>query len=162
MEMCAEGVLGISENLGCTAVNPTFTVIIEGREAKEIDNNFLLANVAIVKHKSSRYIATFPRLNRKLEIQTRDDLKTQLLKYFFNYNNTYSHSSYPISYIYRAGKNGWTFKSVLADLQLLLFLCDYMDISSDMGVICDAILSDEIPIQEGYQLIIRSVAGIDM
>ena len=80
MEMVAEGVISPAENLGCTAVNQTYTVIIEGKETKEIDNNFLLANVAIVKHKSSTFIATFPRMNREMEVQTRDDLKFQLNK----------------------------------------------------------------------------------
>jgi hypothetical protein len=78
--MTAESVLGVSPNPGCTTVNETFTVIVEGRETKEIDNNFFLANVAIVTHKSSMFLSTFPRVNRDMHIQTRDDLKAQLQK----------------------------------------------------------------------------------
>ena len=36
MEMVAEGVLAPSANLGHCAVNPTFTAIVEGKEAKEV------------------------------------------------------------------------------------------------------------------------------
>lgn len=36
MEMVAEGVLSPSKNLGCCAVSPTFTAIVEGKEAKEV------------------------------------------------------------------------------------------------------------------------------
>jgi nuclear protein localization protein 4 homolog len=134
-------VITVGPNLGSVMVNETFTAIVEGKETKEIDNNFFLNNVAIVNHKSDKYISEFPKLNREMEVQTRNDLKSQLEK---------------------VGKTGWTFKSILTDFQLLLFLCDFMDISSDMVVICNAINNEDVPLEEGYQLIIRSVAGIDM
>jgi hypothetical protein len=36
MEMVAEGVLGVSPNLGHSAVNSTFTVFVEGKPVKEV------------------------------------------------------------------------------------------------------------------------------
>lgn len=78
MEMVAEGVLAVSPNLGSTLVNPTFTAIAEGREVKEIENNLFLSNVPIFKHPSDKFRSTFPRANREMEIQTREDLKKQL------------------------------------------------------------------------------------
>ena len=142
MEMVAEGVITPSENLGNVKVHDTFTAIVEGKESKEIDNNFFLNNVPIVGRNFDRFSSNFPRLNREpLELQTREKLKEQLMK---------------------VGKCGWTFKEALADFHLLLFLCDFMDISTDMVVICKAIHNEEVALEEGYQLIIRSVAGIDM
>ena len=142
MEMVAEGVIAASENMGNVTVHDTFTAIVEGKESKEVDNNFFLNNVPIVGYEFERFSSNFSRMNRApLEVQTREELKEQLLK---------------------VGKSGWTFKQVLADFHLLLFLCNFMDISTDMAVICNAINNDEVELEEGYQLIIRSVAGIDM
>jgi len=42
MEMVAEGVLAPSANLGHCAVNPTFTAIVEGKEANEVKNGAYL------------------------------------------------------------------------------------------------------------------------
>lgn len=142
MEMVAEGVISAGENLGCVNVNETFTAIVEGKETREVDNNFFLMNVPIVGQKSDVYVSNFPKMNREpMEMQTREDLKTELMK---------------------VGKSGWTFKQVLSDFQLLIFLCEFMDISSDMVVICNAIVGEDEIIEEGYQLMIRSFAGIDM
>jgi hypothetical protein len=64
------------------------------------------------------------------------------------------------------GKQGWTFKSILSDFQLLLFLCDTLDVNTDLSVICSALVSPAedgaATLDEGYQLLIRSIAGIDM
>ena len=36
MEMVAEGVLQVSANLGCCNIHPTFTAVVEGKNAKEV------------------------------------------------------------------------------------------------------------------------------
>lgn len=36
MEMVAEGVLQVSQNMGCCSVNSTFTAVVEGRNVKEV------------------------------------------------------------------------------------------------------------------------------
>lgn len=38
MEMVAEGVIAPTRNLGHCSVNPTFTAIVEGKPAKEVDS----------------------------------------------------------------------------------------------------------------------------
>lgn len=80
MEMVAEGVISPSKHLGHCLVNPTFTAIVEGRESKEVDNNFFLSTTPIEQFESTLLVSTFPRANRIDVLQTRDDIKTQLSK----------------------------------------------------------------------------------
>jgi nuclear protein localization family protein 4 len=51
-------------------------------------------------------------------------------------------------------------KDVLGDLQLLLFLCDYMDVQTDIPRICAAVNDPDVPLDGGYELLIRSLAGL--
>jgi hypothetical protein len=81
MEMVAEGVIAPSLNLGHVSVNPTFTAIVTGKEAKEIDTSFFLSSIPIEQFESDFLVSTFPRANRIDTIQTRDDIKRQLSKY---------------------------------------------------------------------------------
>lgn len=62
----------------------------------------------------------------------------------------------------RAGKEGWSLQDLLADFHLLLFLCDFLDLQYDIPQLCRSIMQRDLPLDDGYQLIIRSVAGIDM
>jgi nuclear protein localization family protein 4 len=140
MEMVAEGVLGVSENLGSCVVNPTFTVEVEGRASKEVDNAFFLVSVPIKQFDTEFLVSKFPRANRIDSYQTRDDLQTQLLL---------------------VGKEGWTMVQLLSDFQLLLFLTDYLDPKDDIPKICKSICDREIPLDEGYCLLLRSIAGIE-
>ena len=62
----------------------------------------------------------------------------------------------------RLGKSGWRFIDLISDFQFLLYLCDLLDVNHDIPAICNTILNKgEIPLDEGYQLIIRSLAGLD-
>ncbi len=65
MEMTAEGALYIGENPGHCYINEQFTAIVEGRHAKEVDNNFFLVAVPIEQHASTRFLSMFPRKNRE-------------------------------------------------------------------------------------------------
>jgi hypothetical protein len=65
MEMVAEGALELSPHLGSLRVNPTFTVIQEGRETKEVDTAFFLCNVPIEQHDSERLVSFFPKVRRE-------------------------------------------------------------------------------------------------
>ena len=65
-------------------------------------------------------------------------------------------------FIFRAGKEGWSLQDLLADFHLLLFLCDFLDLQYDIPQLCRSIMQRDLPLDDGYQLIIRSVAGIDM
>jgi nuclear protein localization family protein 4 len=61
----------------------------------------------------------------------------------------------------RVGKKGWTFSDQLADFQLLLYLCDFLSASDDLPLLCRAVVDREVPLDDGYQLLIRSIAGMD-
>lgn len=62
----------------------------------------------------------------------------------------------------RAGKEGWSLQDLLADFHLLLFLCDFLDLNYDIPQLCRSVMQRDLPLDDGYQLIIRSVAGMDM
>jgi nuclear protein localization protein 4 homolog len=138
--MVAEGVLEASPNLGMCAVNDTFTAYIEGKPTKEIDTDFFICRVPVKSFESEILVSEFPRCNRIGNIQTRDDLKRQLNK---------------------AGKKGWPFISQLADFHLLLYLCQFLDINHDIPSICKSVIDKSVPLDEGYTLLIRSLAGMD-
>lgn len=63
--------------------------------------------------------------------------------------------------MHRAGKEGWQFVDLLADFHLLLFLCDFLDINEDIPRICKAVTDRETPLDEGYKLLLRSIAGME-
>jgi len=144
MEMVAEGVLGVSKNLGCCSVHPTFTVIVEHKSVKEVDNNFFLVLVPIVQHaqeiQQAKFLCAFPKLNRLGIKGCNTDLQRQIVK---------------------AGTQGWTYQSLIADFQLLLFLCDYLSLEDDIPKIVNSVLNPEIPLEDGHLLYIRSIAGLD-
>lgn len=140
MDMVAEGVLDCSANLGSCRVNRTFTAIVEGKEVPEVDTSFFLTVVPIEQFESKSFVSFFPKANREGLVQTRDDLKKQLSK---------------------VGKKGWTLVEVLADFHLLLFLCDFLDLTHDLPALCRAVTDRDLPLDEGYQLLLRSLAGLD-
>jgi nuclear protein localization family protein 4 len=139
LEMVAEGAIDVSTDLGRSQVNDTFTAYVEQKPTKVVDNNWFITRVGIGAYES-KLISTFPKANRE-EIATQESLKAQ---------------------ISRAGKQGWSMKDLLGDFHLLLFLCDYMDMNNDIPRICKAVTDPDTPLDEGYQLIIRSLAGLMM
>lgn len=78
--MMAESVLDVSPNIGMCKVNPTFSVMVEGKNTNEVDNNFFLVTTPIENFKSQFLVNMFPSANRIDQMQTRDDLKRQLTK----------------------------------------------------------------------------------
>ncbi len=142
MEMVAEGALDVGENPGFCYVNETFTAIQEGKESPTIDNNFFLTVVPITQHMSEMFVSDFPKANRDHDgrQQTHDEMKKQLSK---------------------SGSAGWTFVDLLADFNLLIYLCKFLDFETDISKICKSIVDRDVPLDEGYKLIIASMAGID-
>ncbi len=140
MEMAAEGVLEVSPNLGMCAINNTFTAYVEHKPVKEVDTDFFIVRVPIKSFESELLVAQFPRANRLGMLQTREDIKKQL--------DT-------------AGSKGWTFIQKLSDFQLLLYLCQFLDVNHDIPAICRSVVDKSIPLDEGYTLLIRSLAGMD-
>eukprot|EP00975_Prorocentrum_lima_P043336 9096885-Prorocentrum_lima.AAC.1 len=142
MEMVAEGALEIGENPGECAVNETFTALVEAKEAKAVDNNFFLINVAITQTDESDLVYSFPVANRDdLGIlQTQQDLRRQ---------------------IESAGKQGWSLIDRLADFQLLLYLTSALDVDTDIPRLCESIKDRSVPLDDGFKILLNCLAGLE-
>jgi len=142
MAMVAEEALEISTNPGVCAINETFTAIQEGKESKTIDNNFFLTVVPIVQHTSEVFVSQFPRVNRDLDdrVASKDEMKRQLSK---------------------SGTSGWTFIDLLSDFNLLIYMTQFLDINADYPKICQSVTDRDVPLDDGYKIIIASMAGLD-
>jgi len=142
MEMVAEEALEVGSDPGFCVVNDTFTALQEGKESRTVENNFFLTVVPIVQHASESFVSQFPRCNRDMDdrSQSRDEMRKQLSK---------------------AGGSGWTFLDLLADFHLLIYLCQFMDVNADMPRICDSVVNRDVPLDDGFKLIIASIAGMD-
>ena len=140
--MVAEEALEIGPDPGLCTVNDTFTAIQEGKESKTVDNNFFLAVVPIVQHTSSTFVSQFPKANRDLDDRTpsHDELKRQLQK---------------------SGTAGWTFMDLLSDFNLLIYLSKFLDVNADFPKICASVTDRDVPLDDGYKIIITSMAGVD-
>jgi nuclear protein localization protein 4 homolog len=126
-------------------VNETYTAIQEGKASPTVENSFFLAVVPIVQHTSETFVAEFPRLNRT--IYERNIIpSTEAMKYHLS----------------KSGTAGWTFVDRLADFNLLIYLSKFLDVSTDYPKICTAIIDrNNTPLDDGYKLIIKSLAGMD-
>jgi nuclear protein localization family protein 4 len=142
MTMAAEEALEIGPNPGFCTINETFSAIQEGKESKTVNNNFFLTVVPIVQHSSEVFVSQFPKANRDLDDRTpsHDELKRQLSK---------------------SGTEGWTFIDLLSDFNLLIYLAKFLDINADFPKICQSIIDRNVPIDDGYKIIITSMAGVD-
>jgi len=143
MEMVAEGALEVyPPDPKLCLVNETFTAIKEGKECKTVEGEFFLTVVPIAQHASEVFVCEFPKLNREFDDRhpSHDEMKKQLSK---------------------SGSSGWTFVDLLADFNLLVYLCDYLDVKADMVKVCTSIVDREIPLDEGYRLIIGALAKLD-
>eukprot|EP00534_Pseudo-nitzschia_fraudulenta_P000729 CAMPEP_0201122358 /NCGR_PEP_ID=MMETSP0850-20130426/6017_1 /ASSEMBLY_ACC=CAM_ASM_000622 /TAXON_ID=183588 /ORGANISM="Pseudo-nitzschia fraudulenta, Strain WWA7" /LENGTH=418 /DNA_ID=CAMNT_0047389035 /DNA_START=294 /DNA_END=1550 /DNA_ORIENTATION=+ len=142
MAMVAEEALEIGTNPGVCEIHETFSAIQEGKESKTIENNFFLAVVPIVQHTSEVFVSQFPRINRDLDdrMPSKDEMKRQLSK---------------------SGTSGWTFLDLLSDFNLLIYMTQFLDIASDFPKICESITDRSVPLNDGYKIIIASLAGLD-
>jgi nuclear protein localization protein 4 homolog len=136
VEMYSSGaLLDNAQDPKTTSVHPTFTALVEMKEAKEIDNNFFLCVVPVTMHESGLH-CDFPKLNREGSARTRGALKEQLSKY-----------------------RSEDFVKRISDFQLLVFLADFLDAKTDIPTICQSVRDPSIPLDSGYPLLIDSVAG---
>jgi nuclear protein localization protein 4 homolog len=108
----------------------------------QVDNDFFLVAVPIVPFDSETFVSFFPKANRDGVVQNVSDIKKQLSK---------------------VGKEGWNMQSLVADFHLLLFIANsgIFNMDEDFPLICQSVLNKEIPLNEGYVLILRSIAGMD-
>lgn len=141
MEMVAEEAITVGENPGFCTVSDTFTAIQEGKESKAVENNFFLTVVPIVQHSSDTLVSQFPKANRDHDTrqQTHDEMKKQLSQ---------------------SGSAGWTFIDLLSDFSLLIYLSQFLD-PPDMAKICESVANRDIPLNDGYKIIIAGLAGMD-
>jgi nuclear protein localization protein 4 homolog len=142
MAMVAEEALEVGPDPKECVVNETFTAIQEGKGSKTVENNFFLTVVPIVQHTSETFVAEFPRCNRDLDdrTQSHDEMKRHLSK---------------------SGSEGWTFEDRLADFNLLIYLSQSLDMDADFPKICCSIVDRTVPLDDGYKLIIKSMAGME-
>ena len=142
MAMVAEGALAPDpDDAAACLVHETFTAIVEGKRAANVNTNFFLCNVPVKQHTSATFAATFPKENRMIP-QTRDDLKVVLNK---------------------AKSTGAKLGDALADFGALLFLMGFPQIfdSQFMPAVCASVVDRTLPLDEGYGLILYSFAGMD-
>jgi nuclear protein localization protein 4 homolog len=145
MAMVAEEALEIDANPGFCKVNETFTAIQEGKPSPTVENNFFLTVVPIVMHTSQLFVSQFPPPNRDaLMADDRQPSKAELKKQ-----------------LSKAGTAGWTLVDLLADFHLLLYLTESLDIHGDFPKICESIVNREIPLDDGYKILIKGIAGLE-
>jgi nuclear protein localization family protein 4 len=142
MAMVAEEALQVGVDPKIVHVNETFTAIQEGKESKTVDNNFFLCVVPIVQHTSELFVAQFPKANRDFGDRTpsNDELKRQLAQ---------------------SGSSGWTFIDLLSDFNLLIYLSKFLDVANDFPKITQSVVDRSVPLDDGYKIIIASMAGMD-
>jgi nuclear protein localization family protein 4 len=142
MAMVAEEALEVGDDPKFCKVNETFTAIQEGKASPTVENNFFLTVVPIVQHTSETFVADFPRANRDLDdrVPSHDEMKKHLQN---------------------AGTAGWTFEDRLADFSLLVYLSKFLDVRADFPKICASVVDRSVPLDDGYKLIIKSLAGMD-
>jgi len=142
MAMVAEGALEVGDEPGECRVASTFTALQEGKESRTVENSFFLTVVPIVQHVSDVMVCEFPGANREHDgrEQSHGEMKRQLEK---------------------SGTAGWTFIDLLADFNLLIYLCNFLDVETDLLKICESIADRDVPLNEGHKLIIASMAGLD-
>lgn len=142
----------------------TFTAIVEGKPAPTIDNDFFLVLVPIVQH-DSFLRNTFPKKSRIGESYSN----------LFGQARPSSLGKLNISSLMKGG-DGWSQATLrahmtkyrqlpyverLADFNLLLYLCDFLDAQTEVAAICQSVASGgEIPLDSGFPLIIDSIAGL--
>lgn len=146
MAMVAEEALEIDTNPGFCKVNDTFTAIMEGKDSKTVENNFFLTVVPITSHTSETFVSTFPKANRDaLSSLDRQPSKTELKKQ-----------------LSKSGTAGWTMIDLLSDFHLLLYLTEAgLDINGDMPKICQSVVDREVPLDDGYKILIKGIAGLE-
>ena len=50
---------------------------------------------------------------------------------------------------------------LLSDFNLLLYLCESLDIHGDMPKICVSIVDRSVPLDDGYKILIKGIAGLE-
>jgi len=111
-------------------------IMVAGKDTDSVDNDWFLCPMRILDHEGP-LLTMFPVENRLLSPQTKSDLKVQLQQL-----------------------SGRPYEQRLADLHLLLWLSKQPNLDlPDMLAICSAV-KQEVPLMEGYRVIVDSIAGV--
>nr|CAG4719399.1 unnamed protein product [Naegleria fowleri] len=124
--------------------NPEFIITkkqveIERKMTNEIDALLLVSNVAIASHQGN-FLVGFPPRNRpgNEALQSMDELKQVLLE-----------------------RKKQKFVDRVSDFDLLLFLTDYLSLTSDFPDLCEAICSKNNARASGFEALINAYCGIN-
>ena len=109
-------------------------VVVAGRDARRIENEFLFTVVPIKDH-TGPLLSAFPVENR-LTGQSSDELKAVLTK----------------------GPSSLPFVKRIADFHLLLYIARMLG-EEDLKMLCEAVRT-EGTVSEGHMLLIRAIAGL--
>ena len=118
-----------------TCINPTFTALMEAKAATTVDNAFFLTVVPVKPHTSflSNYCPKATRMDTTAATQCQA--------------------------LGQALSNGTSMLQAISNVDVLLLLSTFMDLS-DLATICASVASpEELPLDEGFQMIINSIAG---
>lgn len=115
-------------------------VLVEGKETRKIHTEFFLLNVPIRSADSGKLRIRFPVENRELQPQGPSDVRAAVAA------NVDANKE--VSY----GKR-------LADFHLLLFLSSFFDMGTDMPGLAGAVRDGTDEIEEGYRLMIDTMAA---
>lgn len=129
----AGALLEHEEKPGCCKVSETFTALVEGKPATAVSTSYFLSVVAIVQHKVSGLTCTFPIANRENTPLPNAALRSRLVNC----------SRQPHA-------------ARVADFQALLALVPIMGLESVLDL-CKSVINPEVPVKEGYKLIIDSL-----
>lgn len=153
LEMVAEDALvPMVDRPGFSAVHETFTAVVEAKAAPVIDNDFFIKRVPIVSHGSPiiHQNTPFPRFNRDADVPPIQATFQAAVK--------------------KAGRNPSDEKlcKAIADFHLLMFMGDSLfEVGQGLEQIAACVASSvyperaPIPLEEGYKIMLCSVAGLD-
>mmetsp|Transcript_33406 Transcript_33406/g.57217 ORF Transcript_33406/g.57217 Transcript_33406/m.57217 type:complete len:108 (-) Transcript_33406:107-430(-) len=105
-------------------------------------SQFFLLTIPIKDHTSPILRRHFPMANRIGSTQSTDELKDLL-----------------------SNPGGKSVTECLSDFHLLLFLMDFQDMfnwTNDMPKICEAVKNPDVELDEGYAMIIKGFAGMEI
>jgi nuclear protein localization family protein 4 len=121
------------------ALTLTEEVLVEAAETKSVPIEFFLVPTAVKAHNGA-FVAHFPSFAPPTPVGAPaiGDLKAQLMQL-----------------------SDQKFVRRIKDFNLLVFLSAYLDMKSDVPMLCQAVLAEDEEALEGFKFIISSLAGLD-
>jgi nuclear protein localization family protein 4 len=147
LEMVAEdALLAMEDNPGHAAINETFTLIVEKKQAHVVDTDFFIKRVPILSH-ASPLACSFPRFNRELgPAPGADALKQSLGK------------------LGRSATDAQIAKAI-ADMSALLFIAELVEEIEEIArFVASHVVPGQkpLPLSEGHKVVILGIAGIEL